>query len=82
MASEVENLKPLLLDGLSEMDLQCDHSQADALLTYIELMLKWSKAYNLTAITSPKDILIKHIFEVLAHRLPPNVIWPGPDTLV
>lgn len=33
---------------------------------YLELLLKWNKTYNLTAITDPKEIEIKHFEDSLA----------------
>lgn len=36
------------------------------LLHYLDGLLLWNKAYNLTAITNPTEALIKHIFDCLA----------------
>lgn len=36
------------------------------LLDYRNLLLKWNKAYNLTAIKDPKEILVKHFIDSLA----------------
>lgn len=33
---------------------------------YLALLLKWNRVYNLTAITNPKDMVIKHILDSLA----------------
>lgn len=41
------------------------HSQSQ-IAQYIELLLKWNKAYNLTAITDPAEISSKHIADSLA----------------
>ncbi|MDO8527757.1 MAG: 16S rRNA (guanine(527)-N(7))-methyltransferase RsmG [Deltaproteobacteria bacterium] len=34
--------------------------------TYLELLLKWNKVYNLTAITDPKEVQIKHFEDSLS----------------
>lgn len=38
----------------------------DKITDYINLLLKWNKAYNLTAITQPADIQTKHINDSLS----------------
>lgn len=43
-----------------------DDEQKERLLGYLEGMLLWNKAYNLTAITDLKEALIKHIIDCLA----------------
>ena len=35
-------------------------------MAYVELLSKWSKVHNLTAIREPQAILIRHIFDSLA----------------
>lgn len=39
------------------------------ILAYLDLLQRWNRVYNLTAITDPNDMLIKHIADSL-------VIWP------
>lgn len=37
----------------------------EAVLQYLALLHKWNKAYNLTAIRDPQEMLIKHVFDAL-----------------
>ncbi len=37
----------------------------DLLIQYVELLNKWNKAYNLTSVRDPNDMLIKHIMDSL-----------------
>ena len=39
--------------------------QIDKFSQYLELMAKWNKAYNLTAIKSPREMVIRHILDSL-----------------
>ncbi len=39
-----------------------DH-QITLLVQYVELLHKWNKAYNLTSVRDPSDMLIKHIMD-------------------
>ncbi|OAV26315.1 rRNA small subunit methyltransferase, glucose inhibited division protein GidB [Moraxella catarrhalis] len=36
------------------------------ILRYLDGLLLWGKAYNLTAITDPDEALVKHIFDCMA----------------
>lgn len=36
------------------------------LVQYLELMLKWNKAYNLTAVRDPDQMVIKHLLDSIA----------------
>lgn len=49
-----------------ELNLPIDDNKINALLHYLDGLLLWTKAYNLTAITAPKEALIKHILDCLA----------------
>jgi len=49
----------------TELAVDISHCEQD-LLRYLALLEKWNKAFNLTAIRQPKEMLIKHIFDSLA----------------
>jgi 16S rRNA (guanine527-N7)-methyltransferase len=40
--------------------------QNEQLIQYLELLIKWNKAYNLTAIRDPEEMFIKHIVDSLS----------------
>ena len=41
----------------------------DKLLRYLELIAKWNRVYNLTAITDPQQMLTHHLLDSLAVSL-------------
>lgn len=47
--------------GLHLSDAQCQH-----LLTYIDLLQKWNRVYNLTAVKDPEHMLTQHVLDCLA----------------
>jgi 16S rRNA (guanine527-N7)-methyltransferase len=55
-----------LLHGLADLGLSCDASQADNLLHYIDLLDKWNKVYNLTAIKGKQKMLAYHVLDSLS----------------
>jgi len=48
------------------MGLSLDGRQQDLLLGYLALMIKWNKAYNLSAIRDPRAMLSLHLLDSLA----------------
>lgn len=58
--------QPQLQQALSELKLQLSDEQQLQLLYYLQQLLFWNKAYNLTAIKDDQQALIKHIFDSLS----------------
>ena len=56
-------LQPQLQQALSELKLPLSDEQQLQLLYYLQQLLFWNKAYNLTAIKDDQQALIKHIFD-------------------
>lgn len=60
-------LQAELRAGLAALGLDAGFSAK--LMAYLELLLRWNKAYNLTAIREPGEMLRKHLLDSLAmHR--------------
>ncbi|MFL0427714.1 16S rRNA (guanine(527)-N(7))-methyltransferase RsmG [Moraxella sp. 179-F 1C4 NHS] len=59
-------LQPQLQQALSELRLKLSDEQQLQLLYYLQQLLFWNKAYNLTAIKDDQQALIKHIFDSLS----------------
>ncbi len=52
--------------GLTGLDLALEDTQITQLLDYQDLMQKWNRVYNLTAVRDPKDMLTHHLLDSLA----------------
>ena len=50
---------------LAKASLQVSDQQVQLLIQYVELLHKWNKAYNLTSVRDPQEMLIKHIMDSL-----------------
>ena len=59
-------LKPSLEAGLQALGLTLSGAQVDQLLAYQELIAKWNKVYNLTAVRDPQEMLTHHLLDSLA----------------
>lgn len=62
----MDNARSLLLAGAKEMKLSLSEQQADSLLLYLELIIKWNKTYNLSAIRDVELGVKKHLLDSLS----------------
>lgn len=58
-------LKTKLIDLIKQTDLIITEAQIDQLIQYVNMLNKWNKAYNLTSVRDPNEMLIKHIMDSL-----------------
>jgi 16S rRNA (guanine527-N7)-methyltransferase len=63
MNSNTESLRPLLSRGLERMALPADDVLVDNLLAYLTELVRWNKAYNLTAVRDPQEMVIRHLLD-------------------
>ena len=61
------NPSDLLERGFRELGIHCSSSQMESFLTYLSELKKWNRAYNLTALKSDRDIIIKHFLDSLLY---------------
>jgi len=55
-----------LADGLSRMHIALDETRLALLLDYLALMMKWNRAFNLTAINDPDQVVPRQILDSLS----------------
>lgn len=61
----VNSVRSTLISLLSEANIQANDQQIDQWIAYVNLLDKWNKAYNLTSVRNPIDMLSKHIVDSL-----------------
>ena len=59
-----------LRQGLAELGLVLSDPQVQQLLGYLDLIQKWTKVYNLTAVRDPAEMLTHHLLDSLAAITP------------
>jgi len=77
MSSERE-----LRAGAAALGVNLDDRQCERLLAYGELILKWNKVYNLTALRDPASVLTHHLLDSLSIIAPLAREWPGRAALL
>lgn len=58
--------RTLLVRGLQQMGLDFAPQAQQNLLAYVQLLDKWNRVYNLTAVRDPEQVIIRHIFDSLS----------------
>lgn len=59
-------LRGRLADIAGELDVVLSSRQLEALLAYLDLLIRWNATYNLTAIHKASDMLVQHLADCLA----------------
>jgi len=68
-------LKTKLENGLAQMGLQIPAEKQDKLIAYVQLIAKWNKVHNLTAVRDPLEMVTLHVLDslsVLPHMVASN----------
>ncbi len=68
------NPQQLLAQGIAQLKLEVASEVQQKLLRYLDLLQKWNKVYNLTAIRQPEQMVSTHLLDSLA--VLPH-LWPG-----
>lgn len=58
-------MKAKLDSLLAQANIQVSKQQKDQLIELVNLLNKWNKAYNLTSVRDPQEMLVKHILDSL-----------------
>lgn len=61
-----DHTRQLLISGLKALDLAVEPSATEALMDYLDLLQRWNKAYNLTAVRDPEAMVIRHLLDSLS----------------
>ena len=64
------NVEAVLRAGLAELHVSLSDAQVQGLLDYQDLIGKWNKVYNLTAVRDPVEMLTHHLLDSLAAVAP------------
>lgn len=59
-----------LSTGARQLGIELSEQQQEQLLGYLALLIKWNKAYNLTAVRNPDEMVSRHLLDslsILAH---------------
>ena len=75
-------LEQRLRRGSDVLGLRLSDAQHQHLLTYMDLLQKWNRVYNLTAVKDPEQMLTQHVLDCLAVALPLKKMVPEAKSLL
>lgn len=61
----MEKNREELIQGLERLGITAGEEEVSKLISFSELLLKWNKVYNLTAIRDEGDVIRKHLLDSL-----------------
>ncbi len=61
-----EKHSTILIEGCDALGISLSAAQQEKLIDHIDLLAKWNKRLNLTAITARDDMIVQHILDSLA----------------
>ena len=62
---ELNEFEQIMELHLKQINIELNQKQLKQFYDYMNLLIEWNKVMNLTAITDPKDIIIKHFIDSL-----------------
>ena len=66
MSNEFHEECQILIEGASQLGLKISHHNIEKLINYLDLLLKWNKVHNLTAIDNLSEGVKKHLLDSLS----------------
>lgn len=64
--ADLQELRGPLDAGLSRLGLDPDPAQRERLLSFVALLVRWSRAFNLTAVREPREMVPRHLLDSLS----------------
>lgn len=64
----------LIIDGARSFDIELTYGQTEMFAAHARELILWNKTFNLTAITDPGEVALKHFLDSLpaVHHIPPD----------
>src|SRR5690554_1047925 len=62
----MDQYRHTLEQALKQLKLDLNETQVERLLAYHQLLVKWNRAYNLTAVRDPQEMISRHLVDSLS----------------
>ena len=68
MSAPEKDLQALLQTGLATMQIATEPELVQQFARLLRLLVKWNRAFNLTAVRDPQEMVVRHILDSLSAR--------------
>ena len=62
---DIKEFEQLMLENLKQLNIELSNVQIEQFYNYMNILIEWNKVMNLTGITEPKEVIIKHFIDSL-----------------
>ena len=62
---ELEDFKKVIIEKGKEINVELDDNKSEMFYEYMNMLVEWNKNINLTSITEPNDVILKHFIDSL-----------------
>ena len=62
---ELEDFKKVIIEKGKEINIELDDDKSVMFYEYMNMLVEWNKNINLTSITEPNDVILKHFIDSL-----------------
>lgn len=60
------NILEQLQEGIAQLPIKLQHEDINKLVLFLQLLIKWNKTYNLTAVRNPTAMVTRHLLDSLS----------------
>ncbi|MBQ3145940.1 MAG: 16S rRNA (guanine(527)-N(7))-methyltransferase RsmG [Clostridia bacterium] len=61
----IKEFEQIMTENLKQLNIQLSDLQLEQFFKYMNILIEWNKVMNLTGITEPKEVIIKHFIDSL-----------------
>lgn len=62
---DIKEFEQIMTENLKQLDIELSNVQIEQFYNYMNILIEWNKVMNLTGITEPKEVIIKHFIDSL-----------------
>ena len=62
---DIKEFEQIMTENLKQLNIELSDTQIKQFYNYMNILIEWNKVMNLTGITEPKEIIIKHFIDSL-----------------
>lgn len=62
---DIKEFEQIMTENLKQLNIELSDVQIEQFYNYMNILIEWNKVMNLTGITEPKEVIIKHFIDSL-----------------